>query len=95
MKTAGALVLLTSLICSIFSPLTIQLLSRDSGVASLVTLDVCNSVSSPGSVNADAAFYCESPADLVHYEAALSYHCSGQLSIPVRITYLEERPPEA
>ncbi len=96
MKSGSALILLITLICSVLSPLTVQISSApNSNVTYLVTLDVCHASSSPGSINTEMPFYCEDSMELAGLEETLRYHLSSQVSVPVRISSLDERPPEA
>jgi hypothetical protein len=60
-----------------------------------MTIDVCHASSLPGSVNADMPFFCEGHADLVRLETVGSHPIYSQLSVPISISYQEERPPKA
>ena len=96
MKVITALVLM-ALIVPFGMPLTIQLSSSsDSDMACLVTLDVCHSSGSSGTVSSiDTPFYCEGPEGLIPLETVVIYYVTQQLSLPVAVSSSEERPPEA
>jgi hypothetical protein len=94
MKAITAFILI-ALIFPVGLPLTIQAsLSPDSEMVCLVTLDVCHSSGSPGTVSIDMPFYCEGPAGLIPLEAVVSDHAAQQLFLPVAVSSAEERPPK-
>ena len=90
MRPTGAFILI-ALILSVMASLSAPMpVLQDYGAPCLETLDVCHAADSPGSVNDDMPFFCESPMDIVCFETALSH----QLHTPLPVLFVSSNPEE-
>lgn len=94
MRPFSALILLITLMFSIFSPLTVQLtISPESRATFLVTLDVCHASGAALSVSSEMPFLCEGTVSIDRLETTRSHVSENESSFPLLIPYPEERPP--
>lgn len=93
MRVIGILILISTSLM-LFSPFSMTMvLSPESDIACIVTLDVCHATDATGSVYSDLPAFCEKTFSLAPLQSLQFIEIQNPLVLSRNIPFLEERPP--